>query len=74
MMGRAGVGEEGIIPRLCKDLFDKISLDDDPDVQYSVEVIKICFFNLYIVHEKIVIVMMMQTICNISMNLFIYKA
>ena len=58
MMGRAGVVEEGIIPRLCKDLFDKISLDDDPDVKYSVEVIKICFFNLYIVHEKIVIVMM----------------
>ena len=44
MMGRAGVGEEGIIPRLCKDLFDKINVDDDPDVQYSVEVISnICF-------------------------------
>ena len=38
MMGRAGVGEEGIIPRLCKDLFDKIGDDNDPNVQYSVEV------------------------------------
>ena len=38
MMGRAGAGEEGIIPRLCKDLFDKIGSDDDADVQYSVEV------------------------------------
>merc|ERR1712226_1459643 len=41
MMGRSGVsGEEGIIPRLCRDLFDKIGSDnDDPEpVQYSVEV------------------------------------
>ena len=43
MMGRSGVqGEEGIIPRLCRDLFDKIGNDnqsDDPEpVQYSVEV------------------------------------
>ena len=44
MMGRAGAGEEGIIPRLCKDLFDKIGNDDDADVQYSVEVryVNIC--------------------------------
>ena len=43
MMGRSGVsGEEGIIPRLCRDLFDKIGSDnDDPEpVQYSVEVSK----------------------------------
>ena len=39
-MGRAGDGEEGIIPRLCQDLFEKIGNDDDPDVQYSVEVTK----------------------------------
>ena len=39
MMGRAVVGEEGIIPRLCKDLFDKINDDTDSDAQYSVEVI-----------------------------------
>ena len=52
MMGRAGVGEEGIIPRLCKDLFDKIGIDDDPDVQYSVEVIKICLhISTYISRE-----------------------
>ena len=38
MMGRSGVsGEEGIIPRLCRDLFDKIGSDnDDPEpVQYT---------------------------------------
>ena len=39
MMGKAGdMGQEGIIPRLCRDLFDKISSDNDADVQYSVEV------------------------------------
>ena len=38
MMGRAGVGEEGIIPRLCQDLFNKIGKDTDTDTQYSVEV------------------------------------
>ena len=37
-MGRAGVGEEGIIPRLCQDLFNKIGKDTDTDTQYSVEV------------------------------------
>ena len=40
MMGRAGVGEEGIIPRLCQDLFNKIGNDHDPDNQFSVEVNK----------------------------------
>ena len=41
MMGKAGDrGQEGIIPRLCRDLFDKISSDNDADVQYSVEVNK----------------------------------
>ena len=38
MMGKEGVENEGIIPRLCKDLFGKIGDDQDPDMQYSVEV------------------------------------
>ena len=38
MMGRSGDGEDGIIPRLCQDLFQKIGNDNDTDVQYSVEV------------------------------------
>jgi hypothetical protein len=38
MMGRTGVGEEGIIPRLCQDLFNKIENDHDPDNEFSVEV------------------------------------
>ncbi|XP_023321625.1 kinesin-like protein unc-104 isoform X3 [Eurytemora carolleeae] len=39
MMGKAGEKEtEGIIPRLCKDLFVKIDEDNSPDSQYSVEV------------------------------------
>ena len=58
MMGRAVPGEEGIIPRLCKDLFDKIGVDDDPDVQYSVEVIKIYFSYPYTVQEMKVIVIL----------------
>ena len=45
MMGKAGDrGQEGIIPRLCRDLFDKISSDNDADVQYSVEVNKYFHF------------------------------
>ncbi len=36
MMGKQD--DEGIIPRLCKDLFSKIVSDNDPDTQYSVEV------------------------------------
>ena len=44
MMGKSGdKAQEGIIPRLCRDLFDKISSDNDPDVQYSVEVNAECF-------------------------------
>ena len=44
MMGKSGdKAQEGIIPRLCRDLFDKISSDNDPDVQYSVEVNTACF-------------------------------
>ena len=40
MMGKAGEKEtEGIIPRLCKDLFVKINEDNSPDSQYSVEVV-----------------------------------
>ncbi len=38
MMGTGEGDNEGIIPRLCKDLFVKITDDDSPDSQYSVEV------------------------------------
>ena len=31
MMGKAD--DEGIIPRLCKDLFEKVGGDTDPDTQ-----------------------------------------
>ena len=31
MMGKAD--DEGIIPRLCKDLFEKVGADTDPDTQ-----------------------------------------
>ena len=37
MMGK-GEKDEGIIPRLCKDLFVKINEDNSQDSQYSVEV------------------------------------
>lgn len=30
--------EAGIIPRLCKDLFQKVGEDNDLNTQYSVEV------------------------------------
>ena len=36
-MGK-GEKDEGIIPRLCKDLFNRINMDHDEDSQYSVEV------------------------------------
>ena len=39
MMGKGHDDDQaGIIPRLCKDLFNRINLDNDPDSQYSVEV------------------------------------
>lgn len=37
MMGKQDA-DEGIIPRLCKDLFMKINRDDCLDTKYSVEV------------------------------------
>lgn len=36
MMGREG--QEGIIPMLCEDLFEKINIDNKEDLSYSVEV------------------------------------
>ena len=38
MMGKQDEENEGIIPRLCKDLFVKINEDTDPKTKYSVEV------------------------------------
>ena len=43
MMGKGhDTDQSGIIPRLCQDLFQRISLDDNPDAQYSVEVNNNC--------------------------------
>ncbi|CAH1774965.1 unnamed protein product [Owenia fusiformis] len=38
MMGRNEPGQQGIIPQLCEDLFNRIKDNSDSDVQYSVEV------------------------------------
>ncbi|KAL1021149.1 hypothetical protein UPYG_G00009420 [Umbra pygmaea] len=38
MMGRQEEGQEGIIPLLCEELFDKINDNDKEEISYSVEV------------------------------------
>ncbi|XP_018567497.1 kinesin-like protein unc-104 [Anoplophora glabripennis] len=38
MMGKQEDGQEGIIPQVCKDLFNKIRNNSSPDIKYSVEV------------------------------------
>lgn len=38
MMGMQQDGQEGIIPQVCKDLFDRIRNNSSPDLKYSVEV------------------------------------
>ncbi|XP_025833622.1 kinesin-like protein unc-104 isoform X4 [Agrilus planipennis] len=38
MMGKQEEGQEGIIPQICQDLFNKIRHDGGDDVKYSVEV------------------------------------
>ncbi|XP_072315495.1 kinesin-like protein KIF1C [Eucyclogobius newberryi] len=38
MMGKQEAGQEGIIPQLCEELFQKTGHNQDPDLQYSVEV------------------------------------
>ncbi|KAM6949067.1 kinesin-like protein KIF1C [Aplochiton taeniatus] len=38
MMGRQEPGQEGIIPQLCEDLFQRTLENTDPDLSYSVEV------------------------------------
>ncbi|KAJ8959613.1 hypothetical protein NQ318_021799 [Aromia moschata] len=38
MMGMQEDGQEGIIPQICKDLFNKIRNNSSPDIKYSVEV------------------------------------
>ncbi|KAL3272424.1 hypothetical protein HHI36_013906 [Cryptolaemus montrouzieri] len=38
MMGKQEEGQEGIIPQICKDLFDRIRSNTSPDLKYSVEV------------------------------------
>lgn len=38
MMGKQEAGQEGIIPQLCEDLFERTGQNQDPDLTYSVEV------------------------------------
>ncbi|KAI5612221.1 kinesin-like protein KIF1B isoform X4, partial [Silurus asotus] len=38
MMGKQEEGQEGIIPQLCEDLFEKINDNNNDDISYSVEV------------------------------------
>ncbi|KAM9424578.1 kinesin-like protein KIF1C [Pholidichthys leucotaenia] len=38
MMGKQEPGQEGIIPQLCEDLFQRTNENSDPDLTYSVEV------------------------------------
>uniref|UniRef100_A0A3Q3S0E2 Kinesin family member 1C n=1 Tax=Mastacembelus armatus TaxID=205130 RepID=A0A3Q3S0E2_9TELE len=38
MMGKQEPGQEGIIPQLCEDLFQRTGENRDPDLTYSVEV------------------------------------
>uniref|UniRef100_A0A8D3B5Y4 Kinesin motor domain-containing protein n=1 Tax=Scophthalmus maximus TaxID=52904 RepID=A0A8D3B5Y4_SCOMX len=38
MMGKQEPGQEGIIPQLCEDLFQRTGGNTDPDLNYSVEV------------------------------------
>uniref|UniRef100_A0A8C4HTZ5 Kinesin motor domain-containing protein n=1 Tax=Dicentrarchus labrax TaxID=13489 RepID=A0A8C4HTZ5_DICLA len=38
MMGKQEPGQEGIIPQLCEDLFQRTGENTDPDLTYSVEV------------------------------------
>ncbi|KAK5848056.1 hypothetical protein PBY51_005708 [Eleginops maclovinus] len=38
MMGKQEPGQEGIIPQLCEDLFQRTGQNVDPDLNYSVEV------------------------------------
>ncbi|XP_039996619.1 kinesin-like protein KIF1C isoform X2 [Xiphias gladius] len=38
MMGKQEPGQEGIIPQLCEDLFQRTGENTDPDLNYSVEV------------------------------------
>ncbi|KAF1381078.1 hypothetical protein PFLUV_G00170750 [Perca fluviatilis] len=38
MMGKQEPGQEGIIPQLCEDLFQRTGGNKDPDLTYSVEV------------------------------------
>lgn len=44
MMGRSEPGQQGIIPQLCEDLFDRIRKAEALDVTYSVEV---SYFEIY---------------------------
>ncbi|MCJ8750206.1 hypothetical protein PDJAM_G00259830 [Pangasius djambal] len=38
MMGKLEPEEQGIIPQMCEDLFNRITKNTDPDLSYSVEV------------------------------------
>lgn len=38
MMGKQEEGQEGIIPKICLDIFSRIKSNDSEDIKYSVEV------------------------------------
>jgi len=38
MMGKMEEGQEGIIPKICEDLFGRIKSNNCDDIKYSVEV------------------------------------
>ena len=42
MMGKPDGDQEGIIPRICRNLFQRISSDAEPEAQFSVEVSRVC--------------------------------
>ncbi|CAL4098171.1 unnamed protein product, partial [Meganyctiphanes norvegica] len=44
MMGKQEEGQEGIIPLVCKEMFNKIADNKDHDLQYSIEV---SYFEIY---------------------------
>jgi len=45
MMGAPGPGNEGVIPRVCKELFRRIGANTDTAMSYSVEVSYLEIYN-----------------------------
>lgn len=58
-------GQQGIIPRLCDDLFRRIHANSDIHLSYSVEVILILRLSVYLLTHLIVL-MEPLTVCQVS--------